>query len=60
MSAMAKLFSKYVEKGVYTIEQVPAAWRAEVEQILAEEDTHKIEDDILAAWRAEAPDEVNV
>ena len=60
MSAMAKLFSKYVENGVYMIEQVPAKWRAEVEQILAEEDTHKIEDDILAELTAEAPDEVNV
>ncbi|WP_334115958.1 CD1375 family protein [Streptococcus parasuis] len=38
MSAMAKLFSKYVKNGVYTIEQVPATWRAEVEQILAEEE----------------------
>ena len=38
MSAIAKLFSKYVKNGVYTIEQVPVAWRAEVEQILAEEE----------------------
>lgn len=38
MSAIAKLFSKYVTSGVYTIEQVPATWRAEVEQILAEEE----------------------
>ena len=38
MSAMAKLFSKFVKNGVYTIEQVPATWRVEVEQILAEED----------------------
>lgn len=38
MSAMAKLFAKYVEMGVYTIDQVPAPWRAEVEQILAEEE----------------------
>ena len=60
MSAMAKLFSKYVTNGVYTIEQVPDLWRAEVEQILAEEDAHKIEDDILAELTAEAPDEVNV
>jgi len=37
MSAMAKLFSKYVKNGVYTIDQVPLTWRAEVEQILAEE-----------------------
>ena len=38
MSAMAKLFSKYVKNGVYTIEQVPATWRADVEQILVEEE----------------------
>lgn len=46
MSAMAKLFSKYVKTGVYSTEQVPVAWRAEVEQILAESE-------------AKAPDEVN-
>lgn len=38
MSAIAKLFSKYVKNGVYTIEQVPVTWRVEVEQILAEEE----------------------
>ncbi len=38
MSAIAELFSKYVKNGVYTIEQVPVTWRAEVEQILAEEE----------------------
>ena len=38
MSAMAKLFLKYIKNGVYTIEQVPATWRADVEQILAEEE----------------------
>jgi len=41
MSAMAKLFSKYVKNGVYTIEQVPGAWRAEVEQILAESEAEE-------------------
>jgi hypothetical protein len=38
MSTIAKLFSKYVKNGVYTIEQVPVTWKAEVEQILAEEE----------------------
>ena len=38
MSVIGKLFSKYVKNGVYTIEQVPATWRADIEQILAEEE----------------------
>ena len=38
MSGIAKLFSKYVKNGVYTIKQVPVTWRAEVEQILAKEE----------------------
>ena len=38
MSAIAKIFLKYVKNGGCTIEQVPDTWRAEVEQILAEEE----------------------
>ena len=38
MSAIAVLFAKYVRNGTYAIEEVPAFWRTEVEQILAEEE----------------------
>ena len=34
---MVKLYVSLIQKGYRTIEQVPVAWRAEVEQILAEE-----------------------
>ena len=35
---MVKLYVSLIQKGYRTIEQVPATWRAEVEQILAEEE----------------------
>lgn len=34
---MVKLYVSLIQKGYRTIEQVPSTWRAEVEQILAEE-----------------------
>ena len=35
---MVKLYVSLIQKGYRTIEQIPATWRAEVEQILAEEE----------------------
>ena len=36
---MVKLYVSLIQKGYRTIEQVPAVWKTEVEQILAEEDS---------------------
>ena len=35
---MVKLYVSLIQKGYRTIEQTPVTWRAEVEQILAEEE----------------------
>ena len=36
---MVKLYVSLIQKGYRTIEQVPTAWKTEVGQILAEEDS---------------------
>ena len=35
---MVNLYVSLIRKGLRTLEQVPVTWRAEVEQILAEEE----------------------
>lgn len=37
MSPVAVLFAKYVNRGVYKIEQIPPAWKSQVEEILENE-----------------------